>query len=339
VIQIKFIIEKVGDSTISERTGKVFNFWIIGRLDSGKTIKIQDRLPFNLRKYEDKKVDCLLIATFIHHINMISEKDEIDIAHPVIKGEYIGEYEIPSKWLNCSGYKIISGYHAVKSIDGIFLIDPSDFERQEVIFNSGNEIIFKAGSIELDAWLPIEEDDELPIDEQEPDLMLEIEPQDFIEKFWKLTETYREKDRGDKWDRMQFFIDGIKEWTLEEMLLFDEMHYYLTSLLRENFELIEIFGHFSDDRWNDFCMGIVILGKKAYRDASTHPEKFYEDVMNGAYGEKPRYIEIELYGIGAQTLEKVKCASVSELVDSVFDKAFDKTFEKIKELLNKEFLG
>ena len=154
--KIKVLIKKVGKGGVSEKTDKIYSFWIIGQLDSGKKIRIKDRWPFDLRKLESKKVECLLIAAFISNINKISEKDEIDIANPVIKGRYLGEYEIPSKWLRCEGYQIISGFHAVKSIDGIFLIDPSDFEHQQISINSGEKIIFKAGSIDLDAWLPIE---------------------------------------------------------------------------------------------------------------------------------------------------------------------------------------
>lgn len=135
---------------------KIHSYTIMGELNNGRLIKIRDMIPFNLQDYIDKKVDCLISAAFISNINAIDESDEEDNSSPVIRGEYLGEYDIPEKWNQCKGFITIKGKHAVDYERNIFLISERDFRRQGIEVNIGEEIIFKAAGLEIKAWLPIE---------------------------------------------------------------------------------------------------------------------------------------------------------------------------------------
>jgi len=138
-----------------EYQGKVYNYGIRGENKSGTEIAISDLDKLNLRKSVNKVVDCLILAFMAQDINSIDESEPHDPYHPIIKGTYLGSYNIQEKWLKCNEKLILEGYHAVQTNDGIFIIDPDDLENKAI--KKGDKIIFTVGSLDLLAWLPFEE--------------------------------------------------------------------------------------------------------------------------------------------------------------------------------------
>ena len=149
------LIKEVNPGAISKDSGKVYSWSILGVLDNEKQVKIKDLLPFNLTKYIDQEVECLIAATFVKVINKVDESIKENIAAPILFGKYIDKYSISKKWEECEGYLPIENSSAIKTKKDIFLISSRDFIRQGISVNDGDDIIIKPADLELVAWLPI----------------------------------------------------------------------------------------------------------------------------------------------------------------------------------------
>ncbi len=137
---------------------KIFSFSILAKLENERLVWIRDEKPFDLRAYIGKIVDLLIWISYMNKINSINKyNDKENIKNPIIKAKYLGKYNIPEKWNQCNGFKLKKEKFAIEYDGMIFLITQSDFERQGIEINKGDEIIFQAAGLDLIAWLPINE--------------------------------------------------------------------------------------------------------------------------------------------------------------------------------------
>ena len=139
--------------------GKVYDFWIDAELLSGTQIKIFDNEPFDLRNYENQKVECLILAFLVEFIT--GKTDNNDSAKNVsasvdkpftkrIKGNFNGNYVIPEKWKSYSN-KISP---AIQNSDGVFLLEDSEVKGKNLKENE--TITLYVDRFDLLEWYPID---------------------------------------------------------------------------------------------------------------------------------------------------------------------------------------
>jgi len=152
---MKLLIKKVGKNTFDPETDEISNFWVTGILQSGKEFRILDSLPYDLRKYENKEIECLLFMVL--NPLPIEETLEEELTTLIFDGIYLGEYDLPDKW-NIPKYikwkyKDISNSHAIKIDNDIFIISPRNLKYYNV--KKGENFTFEVIQFELWAWEPI----------------------------------------------------------------------------------------------------------------------------------------------------------------------------------------
>ncbi len=138
--------------------GKIYDFWIDAELQSGIQIKIFD-YTFDLRNYENQRVECLILAFLIECVTGITDINESvkNVSAPVdkpftkiIKGNFNKNYFIPEKWKSYAN-KV---YYSIQNSDGVFLLGDSDVKDEDL---KENEIItLYVGRFDLLEWNPIE---------------------------------------------------------------------------------------------------------------------------------------------------------------------------------------
>ncbi|MFX1553853.1 MAG: hypothetical protein ACFFBV_07990 [Promethearchaeota archaeon] len=152
---MKVMIKKVGISTFNPDTDEIFDFWILGRLQTMREIRIFDNLPYDLRDMENQEIDCLLFMTLSGI--PVDHKTEDQLKTPILKGYYLGKYKLSDKWRIPKYIKLkydhIKEFHAIQVENDIFLISPSDIEYYSV--KKGEEFTFQAIEFELLTWNPI----------------------------------------------------------------------------------------------------------------------------------------------------------------------------------------
>lgn len=146
---MKIYIDEVNlGSTYMETT---YDYRIYGKTESGlKMIIFDDK--FDLRNYQGKTIECLIIAILPQEIDK-----ETDPRHPKIDGIFIGKYAIPKKWEPCekqNDFLYNVERNAVETKDGIIIIDTDEYVNS---LNKGDHITFTVGRLDLMAWLPIED--------------------------------------------------------------------------------------------------------------------------------------------------------------------------------------
>ena len=138
----------------SKYDDKVYDYWIKGQLNSGQVIEIFDAAPFDLRNYESKTIEALIIATFVQ---VVYNTDNVD--ENLTNGTFLGKYNINDKWENIyeGGNKIyesVSEWYGIKTDDGIFLLTLNIGDLNAI--KEGEIIFLKIGRYDLLAWRPIE---------------------------------------------------------------------------------------------------------------------------------------------------------------------------------------
>lgn len=121
---------------------KVMDFWIRAQLKNGDIIEIFDLDPLDLRGYEGKYLDCLILAN-------VGDIDKDSIL--IIRGKYIKNYELPLKWKRV--HDPVENYSAVETENGIFLLDPGIIEFKD---KDGQIIEFEGFRLDLIAYLPLD---------------------------------------------------------------------------------------------------------------------------------------------------------------------------------------
>jgi len=149
---MRLFIKKVRMNTYNPDTNESFDFWINGVLQSKKEIEILDNLPYDLRNKENKEIECLLFMV----INPLPIEDtaEEELTTLIFDGLYLGEYNLPEKWVIPNLFKIkyddTDIFHAVQVDNDIFIIAPRNLEYYSV--KKGEKFTFEAILFELWAW-------------------------------------------------------------------------------------------------------------------------------------------------------------------------------------------
>ena len=82
----------------AEYEGYIPYYYIAGRLNSGKIISIFNDKKFDLQKYININVNCLIGAHSLEFIDL-KVNPEIDDSYPtILKGQYLQKYNILLQW-------------------------------------------------------------------------------------------------------------------------------------------------------------------------------------------------------------------------------------------------
>ncbi|MFW9879415.1 MAG: hypothetical protein ACFFG0_40580 [Candidatus Thorarchaeota archaeon] len=166
---MRILIKEVNIGTFSPRTNKIFDFWIYGQLENGAIIKIFDLHCYDLRGYENQKIESII---YTYGINQISQNDDITLdkyGDPIFQGQYIGKYKIDKKWNKF--FDLDSDlFYAIKVDNICFLISEETVDREELTLNV--PFYFSPVRLDLLAWLPIKT---FFISKEEADLLEKIE--------------------------------------------------------------------------------------------------------------------------------------------------------------------
>ncbi|MFX0070931.1 MAG: hypothetical protein ACFFAO_07565 [Candidatus Hermodarchaeota archaeon] len=141
---MKVLLKEVKGGTVGSKL-RYIDYWILGRLENGDEIEIFDFEPFNLKKFENHKVYCLIYA-WIQEITSETDKQYNFI------GEFIEDYEIPSIWLRRDPKleAVKNEYNAIRTAAGIFLTDSDEFDND---IKDGQAVIFNVVRFDLICWL------------------------------------------------------------------------------------------------------------------------------------------------------------------------------------------
>ncbi|MHA2127887.1 MAG: hypothetical protein ACW99E_21500 [Promethearchaeota archaeon] len=137
------IIEVNPDSFAVGRNGvKSWIYWVLAETENGLEMEIFDLNGFDLRKYKNKYVDCLIMAT---------AGDMEDVPQFTISGRFIQNYSLPSKWKGMGDL----GFHAsaVKTDYGVFLVESNDLRFKG---KDGKIVEFNGFRLDLFYYIPIE---------------------------------------------------------------------------------------------------------------------------------------------------------------------------------------
>jgi len=125
--------------------GKIYDYWILGKLNSKKQIKIFDLFGYDLRNQINRKVECAIQPCILYN-----ETTKINLNKPYIKGIFVHKVFIPSNWIRCEKTVGESNWYGVQNEDGIFFIHVNDL--QVLNLKKGDFIEFNVGRFDLLAW-------------------------------------------------------------------------------------------------------------------------------------------------------------------------------------------
>jgi hypothetical protein len=323
---MRVFINKVGKSTYDRTSEKIIDFWIEGILESGKIIHFFDVDPFDLRDFEKEEINCLIFAG----VNKLpfQKKTKEDFAHPIFSGKYLGEYEIPNNWklgsLHLDFMDLFSKYHAIQITEGIILTSPKN--AKYLLLNKGDSFKFKVTKLELLAWEPIKGEKTIDPFKYE---------RRFIEKFWNLMESTREKCNKDKELQKELIHEELLDWTYDELSLFYSVVSYFNVVLRTNKKLRAHFGE-EINGWSCFLQGIIALGREAFRNVFINFDKLKNSIENGKYAESPKKIVLALQSIHFRVFEEKSGLTKEEAYYKYVRKDIKKLRERIKSILDEE---
>jgi len=123
---MKLYIERVASG--AEYEDKIANFYITGKMNSGVLIQIFDYECYDLRAFKNQEVECLILAFLVDIVYSGKIDQKPDEITERIKGTYIKNYKIPSKWkTKWKRSHIYEGSPALLTQDGLFFIRVSGF--------------------------------------------------------------------------------------------------------------------------------------------------------------------------------------------------------------------
>ena len=141
IMKIKILSVKLG-SVAMGKNARDYN--ILGRLENDQEIEIFDFQPLDIRAYENKTLDCLIFAW----MRKIRDNNKY-----LIKGKFIENFLIPSKWLECDSSLKGRSYPAVETAYGYFLIDPEEYDNSYLEAKDGDTIEFDGFRLDLVSYL------------------------------------------------------------------------------------------------------------------------------------------------------------------------------------------
>lgn len=127
---------------------KIYDYFIFGQLKNGLEIKIFDLNAYDLRKFKNHIVECLIQAFIIKNVNSIT-----DGIHTRIKGKFL-EYYIPSNdWIKNNNKINNKNWFGVQINGDVLLVNPNEFK--DILLEKDEELSFDVVRFDLLAWHPI----------------------------------------------------------------------------------------------------------------------------------------------------------------------------------------
>lgn len=146
---MEFLVKNVRVYARDPYSNKIFTYLAKGQLNSGLQIELFDYKRFNLTDYQDQKIKVLVFA--------MVEIDTITSEFKRMKGKYIKDCpdDLAKEWLKFRPKLNLKNYSALKTQDGIFLIDRINPNYFTIDYD--DNIIVDIVRFDLFAWHPIEE--------------------------------------------------------------------------------------------------------------------------------------------------------------------------------------
>ncbi len=146
---MEFLVKNIKVYSRDPYSNKIYQYLVEGQLKSGLEIELFDFKKFNLTDYKDQRIKVLVFA--------IVEIDTITSEFKRIKGEFIKDCPntIAKEWLKYKPDLGLEYYSAIKTQDGIFLIDRINPDYFTIDYD--DNLIVDIVRFDLFAWHPIEE--------------------------------------------------------------------------------------------------------------------------------------------------------------------------------------
>ena len=317
---MRVLITQVEPKVIKKDPSFITSFRVYGLLKSGKEIRMFANRMFDLRNYVNQELNLLINCK----LTSISEDIRDDPYLPFFEGEYSGEFDIPDKWKIDLAFEPKNGddpYHSIQIEDGILIISSYNLNRYYSI-KQGETFKFKAGGFDLMAWEQAEGEKEIDPSTYE---------KKFLEKFWKLMHTTREKSNQNSEVQKELIYQELLNWSYDELSLFGDITLRLEYKLQLlNLDFINVFKNYFQEGLS-FAAGLILLGKNAIKDAFLNSSKLLYDIEVGVYSEPLDKIKSDLHDMlhtiieekSGLTLDKVESGYVRKDIDEVRDRIYN----------------
>jgi len=145
---LRFLVKNVKVFTRDPYSNKIYQYLIEGRLKSGLRITLFDFKRFNLKDYEDQQIEVLVFA-LVAIDRKTSEFERI-------KGKFKNgcSDEFAREWLKYEPDLSLDKYSALKTQDGIFLINHLNLDYFTIDYE--DNLIVDIVRFDLFAWHSIE---------------------------------------------------------------------------------------------------------------------------------------------------------------------------------------
>ena len=142
---------------------EIYIIQIIGQLENGLTIKIEEHNFLELYDYVGKTIECLLFVNYICALDEYTGKKKIQeyvegkkISTSVLRGKIFRGYRIPEKWLKfCMDPNKIKylkeDFDAIKTEDYYFPIS----DREHFLIDKKEDSYIKIG-LSIQLWYPLD---------------------------------------------------------------------------------------------------------------------------------------------------------------------------------------
>ncbi|MFW9971934.1 MAG: hypothetical protein ACFFDF_17225 [Candidatus Odinarchaeota archaeon] len=324
---MRILIKQIEKGIYVQEEDRITSFDIIGQFKNGIHISIKDNVPYDLRKFSSNEIECLLLANLSKFPDDISSNYKP--SHIILEGTYMGEYSISEKWKVDGIYQLDPNwhdfnYHAIQTENGIIIVRSNKLINYKIM--EGEKFKFKVIDFELMAWKPISGEKEIdPLAYEK----------NFIEKFWNLIESTREKCNNDSGLQKDLIYKALLEWSYDEIWLFGDIVNHLSNALRFDTILKGLFKK-EVNKWGNFCRGIVALGRKPFNEAISNLAKFSHDINTGVYGESPKKIESSLYTLVQDVVEEKSGKTIYDVEELYLREDIDDYQQRIYEILDKD---
>ncbi len=145
---MEFLVKNVKVYARDPYSNRIYQYLVEGQLKSGLQIELFDFKRFNLKDYQDQRIKVLVFA-MVEIVTISSEFKRI-------KGEFIKDCpdDIAREWLRYKPNLILKHYSALKTQDGVFLIDRLNPYYFTIDYD--DNLIVDIVRFDLFAWHPIE---------------------------------------------------------------------------------------------------------------------------------------------------------------------------------------